>query len=321
MRSVGIPSFLFFHLNGFSFQCIDPVASEPYLKLWDVFYPFPIPCQSQTLCLDSFGSSGSCLRVYNGRIESCLNPVKCPDLAGGFDFCWSTWKAKMSHWSLKNPKGVVKIKMMCRRKGKLGQIVDAGSGRAIGSFGWLWGKQTLLCLHVLMGQGPKPLFSLWFLGSVAWFGCRVLFLWGRDTTVQQLCVSIVLCSTCCRTFSLTNGFQAVQVIPTLPPLCFQVTKNHYLKAFSSLRSVSTTISVCEGIFCGTKGQMYGSMQRYTCKWCNNLWILCPKLCKKQKPGSLGTGIAGALQEWRGTLLSWFFFVIIMSSSHVIDAAL
>lgn len=95
------------------------------------------------------------------------------------------------------------------------------------------------------------------------------------------------------------------MIPTLPPLCFQVTKNHYLKAFSSVRSVSTTISVCEGIFSGTKGQMYRSVQRNTCKWCNNLWILYPKLCKKQKPGSLGTGVAGALQEWRCTLLSWF----------------
>lgn len=200
--------FFFFHLNWFSYLCTGPVASEPYLKFWDVFYPFPIPCQSQTPCFDSFVSSGSCLHVCHGRIQSCLNPVKCPDLAGGFDFCWSTWKVKMSHWSLKNSKQVVKIKMMRRRKGELGQIVAAGSGRAIGSFGWLWVKQTLPCLHVLMGQGPKPLFSLRFLGSVAWFGCRILFLWGRDTTVQQLCVSTVLCSTYCRTFSLINGFQA-----------------------------------------------------------------------------------------------------------------
>lgn len=95
------------------------------------------------------------------------------------------------------------------------------------------------------------------------------------------------------------------MIPTPPPFCFQVTKNHYLKALSSLGSVSTTINVCEGILNGTKGQMYRSVQRNTCKLCNNLWILCPKLCKKEKPGSLGAGIAGALQECKGTLLSWF----------------
>lgn len=131
----------------------------------------------------------------------------------------------------------------------------------------LWGKQTLPCLHVLMDQGHKPLFSLRFLSSVAWFDYRVLYLWGGDTTVQQHCVSIVFCSTCCRTLSFINRFQVMLVIPTPPPLCCQVTKKHYLKAFSSLRSVSTTVSVCEGLLNGTKGQMYRSVQRNICKLC------------------------------------------------------
>lgn len=58
-------------------------------------------------------------------------------------------------------KQLVKTKMMCRREGKLGQVVE--SCRKV------LGEADLPCLHVLMAQRPKSLFSWRFLWSVAWF--------------------------------------------------------------------------------------------------------------------------------------------------------
>lgn len=112
------------------------------------------------------------------------------------------------------------------------------------------------------------------------------------------------------------------MIPTPLPLCFQVTKNHYLKPFSSLRSVSTAISVSEGILNGTEGHIQRSVQRNACKWCSNLRTLCPRLCKKEKPGSLGAGIAVSCRnEGVPCCVLILAFVTIMSSSAVIDAAM